>query len=237
MRNAYEIRCIVKPLPQIENMKSKLLILITLTSLIISCIKRPKFVNEFEKNKNKYEYQSTITELGKLADTTYTNSTDLKSIMDFKTIDLNGSIKSISMETAIQQYVSNTKNNKPEFYPIFEIKNTSKVILPVFGQGLWGRIWGKVMLDKESMKVIKIEFDHRSETPGIGGNINDSIFNHQFMGSTAYLTKNDYSLYQSDEIIIEGKQRIDGISGATITSKGAIEMLNSDLMKYKEYLH
>ena len=208
----------------------------TLTGIIISCDKRPKFIQEYEKNKDLYEYQLTVTELGKLAGTTFTDSTDLKSILDFKMIDLKGSVKSVDMETAIKQYLANTKNKKPDLYPIFEIKNTSKVILPVFGQGLWDKIWGKVVLDKNSMKVIDMKFDHKSETPGIGAKIKDSIFTNQFIGSKIYLNENTYTLHQEDKMKIDGRQRIDGISGATITSEGAIQMLNKNLVKYEKYL-
>ena len=121
-------------------------------------------------------------------------------------------------------------------YPIFEIKNTTKVILSVFGNGLWGKIWAKVVVDKKSFEVVDIDFDHKSETPGVGGNINEAAFRDQFIGSIVKLENNTYSLYKEDKLIIDGNQRIDGMSGATITSKGAIEMLNNDLMLYKNYL-
>lgn len=217
-------------------MKTRTFLILTLVATIYSCDTRSKFFKDIEKNYDAYQYQWTVLELGMLADSLFTDSTDLKSILDFKTIDLKGSVKSVDMETAIKNYISNIEDEKPKLYPIFEIKNTSKVILPVFGQGLWDKIWGKVLLDKESLEVLKIEFSHKSETSGIGGNINDPTFKEQFNGSTINLLGNNYSLYQSEKIVIEGNLRIDGMSGATMTSRGAIEMLNSDLIKYKEYL-
>ena len=217
-------------------MRTKIFLILTSAISIFGCDTRPKFVQDLEKNRDVYQLRWTMTEFGRLADTTFTDSTDLKSILDFKTIDVKGAVKSVDMETAIKLYNSNIENKKPELYPIFEIKNTSRVILPVFGQGLWDKIWGKVVLDKNSMKVIDMEFDHKSETPGIGANIKDSIFTNQFIGSKIYLNENTYTLFQEDNMKIDGKQWIDGISGATITSEGAIQMLNKDLVKYEKYL-
>ncbi|AUC15815.1 hypothetical protein BTO06_11940 [Tenacibaculum sp. SZ-18] len=53
-------------------MNANLLLLITLAVIVISCDTRPKFVQEFEKNKDVYKYQWTVTDLGKLVDTTLT---------------------------------------------------------------------------------------------------------------------------------------------------------------------
>jgi Na+-transporting NADH:ubiquinone oxidoreductase subunit C len=216
-------------------MNSKILLLLIFAITIVGCDTRSKFAQKLEKNHDVYQYKWTVTELGRLVDTTFIDSTNLNSILDFKMIDLEGNVKSVDMEIAIKQYISNIESEKPKLYPIFEIKNTSKVILPVFGQGLWDRIWGKVVLDKKTMKVLKIKFNH-SEAPGLGGNINDSTFSHQFKGSTINIANSNYSLYQSGKEVIQGNQRIDGVSGATMTSKGVIEMLNNDLMKYEKYL-
>lgn len=218
-------------------MKKKLLLILTIGVVLIACDQRPKWFQNHEKNKDVYQLKWTISELGQLADSTFTDSTDLKTILDFKTIDLNGIVKSVDMQTAIKLYNSNIENEEENLYPFFEIRNTSKVILPVFGQGLWDKIWGKVILDKKTMKVLNMEFEHKGETPGRGGNIDDPAFKAQFIGSKIDLLSNTYSLYQEANLVIEGKQKIEGMSGATITSKGAIEMLNDDLLKYKKYLH
>ena len=123
-------------------MNIKTLILLTLIILIIGCDTRPKFFQDVEKTRDEYELKWASIELGKLADSTFTDSTDLKSVLNFKTIDLKGEVTSVDMETAVRLYTSNTKSENLNLYPIFEIKNTSKVIVPVFGMGLWDKNMG-----------------------------------------------------------------------------------------------
>ncbi|MFT5824178.1 MAG: Na+-transporting NADH:ubiquinone oxidoreductase subunit C [Crocinitomix sp.] len=208
------------------------LLLFTICIVLISCNRGP----DLSQNIDVHRIDRIIDEFGKLADSTYSDSTVLGTIMDFKTIDMNGVIESVEEGRAINLYYENIRSKKTSVFPIFEIRNTSKVILPVYGHGLWGKIWAKVVIDKATMNVLNIEFGHKSETPGIGGNINEPEFKTQFIGSKIYLSKNNFSLYKNDKKLIEGEQKIDGMSGATITSKAAIEMLNNDLLKYKPYL-
>ncbi|NOQ75085.1 MAG: FMN-binding protein [Crocinitomix sp.] len=213
-------------------MKKKLLLFFTICFVLISCDQGL----DLGQNLGVHKKDRITNEFGNLADSTYTDSTDLKTILDFKTIDMNGAIESVEEAIAINLYIENISSKEAEVFPIFEIQNTSRVILPVYGHGLWGRIWAKVVVDKSTMKVANIEFGHKSETPGIGGNINEPEFKTQFIGSEIDLTTNNFSLYQGGKSLIEGQQKIDGMSGATITSKAAIEMLNNDLLKYKPYL-
>lgn len=46
----------------------------------------------------------------------------------------------------------------------------------------------------------------------------------------------DFGLKQDGIVLIEGIHMIDGISGATITCKAAVEMINQGIQKYRNYL-
>ncbi|MFK7749242.1 MAG: FMN-binding protein [Kordia sp.] len=218
----------------------RLLLLVLLGSLVLGCAK--KLINtklpvtNVVKPYYGIQVQLIINEVGTLADSTFNDSSDLKSIINFKVIDSAGNIKPIALEKALKLYLSNTKDYTPTMYPIFEIKNTSKVILPVFGTGLWDKIWAKVVVDKSTMKVLQIAFEHKGETPGLGAEINKPMFENKFVGSTISMEDKSYALYKRDKIIIRGNQKIDAITGATITSQGAIDMLNKGLLKYKNYI-
>jgi len=177
-----------------------------------------------------------IRELGLLADSTFTDSSDLNSILAFKAIDKQGVITTIEMDRAIQLYIENKIQTDAELHSIFEIKQSSHVILLLSGDGLWDKISASLLIDKKSLKIVNIAFEHVGETPGLGGQINESAFESQFIGTTINLESNSFSLYQEAVKIINGKHKIDGITGATITSKGVIEMLNEGLAKYKVYL-
>ena len=66
--------------------------------------------------------------------------------------------------------------------------------------------------------------------------IRDSIYETQFIEIIINFEKNLFGLNQASKKVIDGNIEIDGVAGATITSKGTVDMMNSELKKYKNYL-
>ena len=68
--------------------------------------------------------------------------------------------------------------------PVFvcNIDNSTKYILPVYGTGLWGPIWGYVSVDDDGCTVYGAYFSHQGETPGLGAEIATEGFAGQFKG-------------------------------------------------------
>lgn len=162
--------------------------------------------------------------------------TNVSTMLESKLMDENGATRNAKMGGALEVYLNNTTSSKATSYPVFEVKNSSLVILPISGKGLWGAIWADVLLDKNTMEIVSIVFDHETETPGLGAEITHSYFKNQFVGVRLDPTSRCFSLHQDGEEVLEGKECIDGVSGATITSKGAVQMLNNGLLKYYAYL-
>ena len=189
-----------------------------------------------EENKIDWKKTKLIYILGKLADSTFNESDSLTNFFDFKIIDSNGIIKPATLEMAISLHNKNIKNGDSDVHPIFEIKNSSTIILPAYGKGLWGSIWGYLVVNKTTLKIINIEIDHQTETPGLGAEINKDYFENQFIGTVIDSNQVNFSLYQNEKTLIKGLQKVDGLSGATITSTRVVEMINNDLLKFKKYL-
>lgn len=114
-----------------------------------------------------------------------------------------------------------------------------KYIIPLYGAGLWGPIWGYIALDADGSRVYGAYFAHQGETPGLGAEIEKPAFSGQFNQSL--------SLWHGDQflpvaVVKKGQKPagdedyVDGISGGTITSKGVSEMLSNCLTPYKEFL-
>ena len=63
--------------------------------------------------------------------------------------------------------------------PVFvaEVDGATKYILPIYGAGLWGPIWGYISLDDNKDTVFGTFFDHQGETPGLGAEIVTPHFN------------------------------------------------------------
>jgi len=113
-----------------------------------------------------------------------------------------------------------------------------KYIIPLYGAGLWGPIWGYVSLDADGSTVYGAYFDHQSETPGLGAEISKREFSDQFAGKQMW--KNGeflpVSVVKKGMKPIGNEDYVDGISGGTITSKGVGAMLGDCLSPYKTIL-
>lgn len=112
---------------------------------------------------------------------------------------------------------------------------------PIQGQGLWSTVYGYLALDADLDTVRGITFYKHGETPGLGGEVEKPWFQEQFVGkkilddqgtivsvsvvkgSAAALHPNDLEHY------------VDGISGATITSKAVSKMIEDTLHAYEPY--
>lgn len=124
--------------------------------------------------------------------------------------------------------------------PVYECQTEEglKYIFPMRGSGLWGPIWGFVSLDSDMNTIYGANFDHQSETPGLGAEISTDWFQADFKGKKIF---NEQEELVSLTITKPGQDapeehKVDGISGGTITSKGLEEMLLSDFQSYSEFL-
>ena len=93
------------------------------------------------------------------------------------------------------------------------------------------------MIDKSTNRIENIKFDHKGETPGLGANIHDfDFFRNQFIGQSISFEPNTFGLMQEDSLAVKGEYYIDGITGASVTCEGAIEMMNTGFKVYEPYL-
>ena len=113
-----------------------------------------------------------------------------------------------------------------------------KYILPVYGAGLWGPIWGYVALDSDGSTVYGAYFAHQGETPGLGAEIEKPAFSDQFEGKQMF--KGDsylpVTVVKAGQKPLGNEDYVDAVSGGTITSKGVAAMLSDCLTPYKNYL-
>lgn len=121
--------------------------------------------------------------------------------------------------------------------PVYVFKSGVTVI-PVYGAGLWGPIWGYIALQPDHRTIAGAYFDHASETPGLGAKIKDDPdFQAEFIGKT--LNLDDASdLFD----IVKGgapegdDHAVDAITGATMTCNGLNKAINVWAGAYAGYL-
>ena len=129
--------------------------------------------------------------------------------------------KHCSSEFLLDENGNPTENG--EGLPVFVIDRKTSVI-PMQGNGLWGPIWGYLAVASDGKTVVGATFGHKSETPGLGGEITTEKFQSQFA---------------SKQIMDNGNLvpiEFDAITGATKTSNGVKEMIDNTLEKYSAYL-
>ncbi len=119
-------------------------------------------------------------------------------------------------------------------YPAF--KAATGVVVPLYGAGLWGPVWGYMALDTDMNTVKGIVLDHSGETPGLGAEISTAKHQAQYVGK---------SVYEGNEIVgitlkkggadKSNPHEVDAISGGTKTCDGVSDMIKSSLNHYKPY--
>jgi Na+-transporting NADH:ubiquinone oxidoreductase subunit C len=221
-------------------MKTKLIYLI-LVALLCNCKEKvetlkPKVEETKKEPKANPEVPAIIKELANFSDMGLSGSTDVNHLIEFKEVNQNGAIETIDQSAYLKLYSAQMKPQNSLVLPIFEIKDTNYAILMVKGTGFGGPIWAKVLVDRTTREIKKIEFGHKAESEGYGAGITNTSFKRQFTGAKIDLDKKSFGLSQSGKQVFPGETMIDGISGATATSSAAIAMVNEGLQKYRTYL-
>ena len=120
-----------------------------------------------------------------------------------------------------------------------EVDGKKKYVIPVYGMGLWGPIWGYIALDDDKNTVFGVYFNHDSETAGLGAEIKDSkAWQDQFIGKKIFSADG-----QKIAIAVKKKSDVknpasecDAVTGATLTSDGVSLMLHDCFAKYVNFL-
>jgi Na+-transporting NADH:ubiquinone oxidoreductase subunit C len=132
-----------------------------------------------------------------------------------------------------------TGDEEHQLFPLFVCKKDGKsyYIIPVRGKGLWGPIWGYLSLEGDMNTIYGASFGHKSETPGLGAEIETNNFQDQFKGKKIFDEAGNFVSVKAvkggaDPADLHG---VDAVSGATITSNGVTEMFKRTLNNYIPY--
>ena len=135
----------------------------------------------------------------------------------------------------------NIKGGSDAELPVFVFKNGVTVV-PVYGAGLWGPVWGYIAFEPSSSTIKGAYFDHESETAGLGAKIKDDpAFQAEFVNEEAdFNSANVFDIVKGGApknpdgtSVIDNK--IDAITGATMTSNGLDAAIDTWLGAYSAY--
>ena len=122
-------------------------------------------------------------------------------------------------------------------------------VVPVYGMGLWGPIWGYIAVAEDGNTIYGAYFNHEGETAGLGAEIKDSTaglgaeikdskaWQDKFIGKTIYDAAGTpvIKVLKSNEIK-NPQSEVDAVTGATLTSNGVSDMLQDGFKKYNAAL-
>lgn len=161
-----------------------------------------------------------------------------KYIVDTKILDYKGEeIEGDAFEVDLQDEIRKEIEERQMPLYIAEVDGENYYILPLRGAGLWGPIWGYVSLKSDFNIIAGADFDHASETPGLGSQIADKHFEQQFIGKKIYDEEGNYrSVRVSKEAVDpDNPHAVDAITGGTMTCNGVTDMLYEGIRVYEPY--
>jgi len=174
-------------------------------------------------------------------------------VVDFEGNEITTDAKGNPMVAEKVNILKNYKlDPKERQYPVFKLMNTedpTKVeayVLPVYGAGLWDKIWGYVAIDSKLETIVGVSFDHKAETPGLGQRIATPEIQNRYEGKKIYdeagalvsveMMKGEHGgAAASIEYYNAKPHQVDGMSGATLTGNGLNQMLKAYLESYQNY--
>lgn len=156
-------------------------------------------------------------------------------------VGLNGERLSVNIDPFDVNVSAEVKTNpEARILPIFvaEVGKSKKYIVPIYGAGLWGPIWGYVSFNSDGKTIYGAYYAHQGETPGLGAEIEKHTFQDQFKGKSVFNGEE----FRPIAVVKVGQEPSDreyvhGISGGTITSQGVSAMLENSLAPYKNFLN
>ena len=114
-------------------------------------------------------------------------------------------------------------------YEVVENDKLTSIIIPIEGYGLWSTLYGYLALAPDVRTILGITYYDQKETAGLGGEVENPNWKAKWVGRKAFDERGRVKI-----AVRKGPAgppdkdpyRVDGLSGATITSRGVTNMLH-----------
>jgi len=114
-------------------------------------------------------------------------------------------------------------------YLVKEQEDIKFFILPAHGYGLWSTLYGFVVLQEDANTIYGLQFYEHAETPGLGGEVDNPTWRAQWSGKVVYdgngIPNIEVVRGAVDATKAESIHQVDGLAGATLTSRGVTNLL------------
>jgi Na+-transporting NADH:ubiquinone oxidoreductase subunit C len=150
--------------------------------------------------------------------------------IDIATFDQRAAAKDPATSIAAPENNSKVRRlpNNALVFDVVEDGELKALILPVEGYGLWGTLYGYIALAPDARTIVGITFYEHKETPGLGGEVDNARWKALWPGRLAFNDRGDVSIAVKKGTAgppADDPYNVDGLSGATITSRGVTALL------------
>lgn len=156
-------------------------------------------------------------------------------------VDKEGNVVDSSQNVAFEVDMKKNVKLAERQLPVMKCKlddGSVKYVLPVYGAGLWGPIWGYIAVNDDGNTIYGANFSHEGETPGLGARITEQSFQDEFKDKHLFLDGEfkSVAVLKKGQKATNGAEQIDALTGATITSRGVSDMMADCLAPYETFL-
>lgn len=133
-----------------------------------------------------------------------------------------------TIKSEFKEHITKSVTDDMTYYTYKDGDQTIGYAVEISGKGLWGTITGHIAFTPDHERLIGVNFISHSETPGLGGRIDEDEFKSQFR---------DASLTKEGDLFAYNKStggNVDAISGATLTSISVRDIFNTEIPKILE---
>lgn len=166
-----------------------------------------------------------------------------RKVVDARVVDTTGKEK--DFQKILKDEAKKKDKTRLRYVPLYRAVDdrgkTMAYCIPIFGYGLWSWLYGFLALEADATTVRGITFYKDGETPGLGGEVNNPAWQQQWVGKRIFDEKGQLvgiivkKGKVEPSVAFEKLHMVDGLSGATITSRGVTHFVRQDLELYEPY--
>lgn len=193
-----------------------------------------------DENVKKEKMQNILASVGVVVEREDAPNQFTSVIKEQLALKVDGSVDEATSAFDIDLKSELSKKVEDQRFPLYVAEQNGKkfYIVPLRGAGLWDAIWGYVALEADLNTIKGTVFDHKGETPGLGAEITQKWFQDRFIGEKIMDPSGEIvgvAVAKGNTDPSKDDNKVDAISGATITGDGVTAMIKERLSNYKNY--
>lgn len=124
-------------------------------------------------------------------------------------------------------------STREQYSKVYLVEASGKlktIILPIRGYGLWSTLRGFLALDADLNTIKGLGYYEHGETPGLGGEVDNPKWKAMWVDKKSFDARGNVAISVIKGHVSEGtpgaEYKVDGLSGATLTSQGVDNMMH-----------